>query len=71
MYSLIIEEENIAALGLYLKASNMRGALDQILNELRTRIKHSDQTEIALEDMREIVLQSLDDNGLTPEDIHG
>ena len=71
MYTLIIEEENIEDLGLYLKAANMRGALDQILNELRTRIKHSDQTEIALEDMREVVLQALDDNGVTPDDIHG
>lgn len=65
------EEENIEDLGLYLRASNMRGALDQILLHFRTLTKHSDQTEIALEDMRKAVLQALDDNELTAEDIQG
>ena len=71
MYKLIIEEENTEDLELYLKSTNMRRALDQILNQLRTLIKHSDQTEIGLEDMREKILQALDDNGLTIGDIQG
>jgi cell division ATPase FtsA len=69
MFKLTIETETAEELKIYYNANLFRSSFVDILNTIRNRIKHSDEETITLEEVRNLILNTIDENGLTIYDV--
>lgn len=68
-YVLSLETEDINELSLFMNAHKYKNVLYELMSQIRTDIKHSDKETIFLEELREKIIQLLDDEGLSPDDV--
>jgi len=68
-YVLSLETEDINDLSLFMNAHKYKNVLYELISKIRTDIKHSDKETIFLEELREKIIQLLDDEGLSLDDV--
>ena len=68
-YILTLETEDINDLPRHLNAHKYQYVVAELLSQVRTAIKHTDQESIAFEELREKITQLLDDQGLSTDDV--
>lgn len=68
-YVLSLETEDINDLSLFMNAHKYKNVLYELISQIRTDIKHSDKETIFLEELREKIIQLLDDEGLSTDDV--
>jgi hypothetical protein len=68
-YVLSLETEDINELSIFMNAHKYKNVLYELMSQIRTDIKHSDKETIFLEELREKIIQILDDEGLSLDDV--
>lgn len=68
-YILTLETEDINDLPRHLNAHKYQYVVAELLSQIRTSIKHTDEESITFEALREKIIQLLDDQGLCVDDV--
>ena len=68
-YILTLETEDINDLPRHLHAYKYQYVVAELLRQIRTSIKHTDEKSITFEALREKIIQLLNDEGLSPDDV--
>lgn len=68
-YVLSLETEDINELPKHLFSHKYQYVVAELLRQIRTSIKHTDEESITFEELREKIIQLLDDEGLSPDDV--
>ncbi len=68
-YVLSLETEDINEIPRYLNAHKYQYVVAELLRQIRTSMKHTNEESITFEALREKILELLDDEGLSPDDV--
>lgn len=68
-YVFSLETEDINELSIFMNAHKYKNVLYELMSQIRTSIKHTDEKSITFEELREKIIQILDDEGLSPDDV--
>lgn len=68
-YVLSLETEDINEIPRHLFAHKYQYVVAELLRQIRTSIKHTDEKSITFEDLKEKIIQILDDEGLSTDDV--
>ncbi len=68
-YVLSLETEDISEIPRYLNTHKYQYVVAELLRQIRTSIKHTDEKSITFEDLKEKIIQILDDEGLSTDDV--